>query len=387
MRVSISEDTVERMRQWRHELHAIPELAYHETKTADFVAAQLTQMGLRVERGLAGTGVVGVLEGNGISDRAIGFRAELDALPIKEKNALAYASRHEGNMHACGHDGHMAMVLGAADHMSRNRNFSGKIAFIFQPAEENEGGGQRMVEEGLFDRFPVKSIYAVHNWPGLAEGRVAVQPGPMMARFDTFDFVIKGQGGHAALPHLLQDPTVAAGQLLGAIQTVVARNIDPFEQGVVSVTFIKGGQVHNVVPDVVVVGGTVRTFDDAVQDRIEARLKALAEGISTALEVSIELVYEKRMPTTENTVREAELAQRAARSVVGADAVDTHFRPSMGSEDFSVMLRARPGAYAWIGAGPLLPGAGLHQSSFNFNDRNSWNWCRLLCRNRRRGAE
>ena len=225
------------------------------------------------------------------------------------------------------------------------------------------------MDEGQFIRFPVQSIYAVHNWPGLGEGRIAVQAGPMMARFDTFDFIIKGQGGHAALPHLLQDPTVAAGQLLNAIQTVVARNIDPFEQGVVSVTFMNGGEVHNVVPDIITVGGTVRTFDDTVQDRIESRLKALAAGLSQALDVSIGLNYDRRMPTTVNTVREAEIAQRAARLVVGSDAVDTKFRPSMGAEDFSVMLQHRPGAYAWIGAGPLVQGAGVHQSSFDFNDQ------------------
>jgi len=369
MTISVSEETVARMRHWRHALHAIPELAYAETKTAEFVAARLTDMGLRVERGLAGTGVVGILEGMTTSDRAIGLRCELDALPIREATGVDYASSHEGRMHACGHDGHMAMVLGAADHLSRNRNFAGRVVFVFQPAEENEGGGRRMVDEGLFGRFPVQSIYAVHNWPGLGEGRIAVRPGPMMARFDTFDFIIKGQGGHAALPQMLQDPTVAAGQLLTTIQTVVARNIDPFEQGVVSITFMHGGQVHNVVPDVITIGGTVRTFDDAVQDKIESRLKALAVGLGQALDVSIDLDYDRRMPTTVNTIREAEVAQRAARSIIGADAVDTAFRPSMGSEDFSVMLQHRPGAYAWIGAGPLVQGAGLHQSSFNFNDQ------------------
>jgi len=365
----IAENTIARMREWRHHIHANPELSYHEFKTADFVAARLTEMGIPVERGLAGTGVVGVLEGRSRSNRAIGLRSELDALPIKETNDLSYASGNDGVMHACGHDGHMAILLGAADHLSQNRSFAGKVIFVFQPAEENEGGGTRMVEEGLFEQFPVDSIYAVHNWPGLEEGRIAVQPGPMMARFDRFDFVIKGQGGHAALPHVLRDPTVAAGQLINAIQTVVARNIDPFEQGVVSVTYMNGGKVHNVVPNVVTVGGTVRTLDDAVQDKIESRLRGIASGLGSAFDVSIDLIYERRAPTTINTVREAELAQRAARSVLGHEQVDTHFRPSMGSEDFSSMLEHRPGAYAWIGAGPLLPNAGLHQSAFNFNDR------------------
>jgi hippurate hydrolase len=365
--MTITQDTLARMRDWRHALHAMPETAYNEFKTADFVATRLAEMGLRVERGLAGTGVVGILDGRGTSDRAIALRCELDALPVEEANALSYASRHPGRMHACGHDGHMAMVLGAADHLSRAPDFAGRVVFVFQPAEENEGGGRRMVEEGLFRQFPADAVYAVHNWPGLAEGRIAVRPGPMMARFDTFDMVIRGQGGHAALPQHLRDPMVAAGQLLNAIQSVVARNIDPFAQGVVSVTFVNGGQVHNVVPDTVTIGGTVRSFDDAVQDRIEARLAALAAGIGAALDVAIELRYERRMPTTVNTAREAELAQRAARSAVGAAAVDTEFLPSMGSEDFSVMLQHRPGAYAWIGAGPQTPG--LHQSSYDFNDR------------------
>ena len=369
MNVAVGENTFARMRAWRHALHAMPEIAYKEVKTADFIAAQLAEMGLRVERGLASTGVVGVLDGTGDSDRAVGFRCELDALPITEANALDYVSRHPGMMHACGHDGHMAMVLGAADHLSRHRDFGGKAVFIFQPAEENEGGGKRMVEDGLFDRYPVQSIYAVHNWPGLDEGRIAVQPGAMMARFDTFDFTITGQGGHAALPHLLRDATIAAGQLVTAVQTVVARSIDPFEQGVVSITIVNGGNVHNVVPDVVTVGGTVRTLDDAVQDRIEARLHSIAAGLGQAFEVSIRLNYDRRTPTVVNSVREAAVAQRAGRLAVGDTAVDTHFRPSMGAEDFSLMLEKRPGALAWIGAGPLVPGKGLHQASFDFNDR------------------
>ncbi|MEY9460235.1 M20 aminoacylase family protein [Bradyrhizobium ottawaense] len=369
MNFHVSEETVQRMREWRHALHQIPEIAYRETKTADFVAACLNKFGLRVERGLAGTGVVGVLEGSIQSDQAIGLRAELDALPITETSNIKYASKHQGMMHACGHDGHMAMLLGAAKHLAQNREFAGKVVFVFQPAEENEGGGRRMVEEGLFERFPVQSIYALHNWPGLDQGRIAVQPGPMMARFDTFDFLVRGQGGHAALPHYLRDPAVVTGKLISAIQTVVARNIDPFEQGVASITFVKGGEVHNVVPDEIKIGGTVRTFKDEVQDRIESRLQAIASGLGQAFDVSIALNYMRRMPSTVNSHREALVAQRAARNVLGSDAVDTDFRPSMGAEDFSVMLQHRPGAYAWIGAGPLLTGSGLHQSAFDFNDQ------------------
>lgn len=368
MVIDIDQTTRTRMREWRHALHGIPELAYREFKTADFVADTLLGMGLRVERGLAGTGVIGVLEGTGTGDRSIGFRAELDALPIQEPPGPAHASRHDGMMHACGHDGHMAMVLGAADHLSRRRDFAGRAVFVFQPAEENEGGARRMIEDGLFDHFPVDAIYAVHNWPGLEQGRIAVQPGPMMAHFDTFDFRIRGQGGHAGLPHLLRDPITAAGQLIAQVQNILSRNIDPFEQGVISITFVRGGEVHNVLPDEVHLGGTVRSFTDAVQDRIEARLGAVAAGVAAAMEVDVTLAYERRMPTTSNSVRETALAQRAAHRVVGSAAVDTSFRPSMGAEDFSVMLHEAPGAYAWIGAGPARPGRGLHQSGFDFND-------------------
>lgn len=369
MTAEISADTIARQLQWRHHLHSIPELAFNEHKTADFVAARLSEMGMAVDRGLGGTGIVAVLDGQGMSDRTIGLRCELDALPITEVNAIPHASTHDGIMHACGHDGHMAMLLGAADHLSRHRNFAGRLVFVFQPAEENEGGGRRMVEDGLFKRFPVNAMYAVHNWPGLEEGRIAVQPGPMMARFDTFDFHLSGQGGHAALPHLLRDPTVAAGHLLTSLQTIVARNVDPFEQGVVSVTFMRGGQVHNVVPDQITIGGTVRTFDDAVQDTIERRMTGLAHGLSEAFDLVVGLEYQRRMPATLNTEREAHLAQRAAQGAFGFDRVDTAFRPSMGAEDFSVMLQNTPGAYAWIGAGPLVAGRGLHQAGFDFNDR------------------
>jgi len=226
-----------------------------------------------------------------------------------------------------------------------------------------------MVDEGLFARYPIGSIYAVHNWPGVAEGHIAVRPGAMMARFDTFDFGIKGQGGHAALPHLMRDPMIAAGQVIVAVQSIVARNIDAFEQAVVSITFVNGGEVYNVVPDVVRIGGTVRTLDDAVQDRVEARLKAIATGLSQSLEVEIDFTYERKFPITSNATREAEIAQRAARRVVGKEAVETDFRPSMGAEDFSVMLQNCPGAFAFLGVGPSIPGAGLHQSSYDFNDR------------------
>ena len=368
MGIVIDEQAVDRMRQWRHHLHTHPEMAYREAGTADFVSARLAEMGIAVERGLAETGVVGILPGNGASDRSIGLRAELDALPITEEGTLPYRSTNEGVMHACGHDGHMAMLLGAADYLSRHRDFSGTVVFVFQPAEENEGGAVRMIEEGLFDRHPVDAIYALHNWPGLAAGRIAVQPGPMMARYDVFEFTITGRGGHAALPQELRDPTVAAGQLINAIQTVVARDVDPFEQGVVSVTRLEGGAAYNVVPDVVTLGGSVRTFERAVQDRIRERLSAIATGIGLALELTIALKYECRFSPTVNSPREAALAQRAAHRAVGTDRVDTQFRPSMASEDFSAMLLERPGAFAWIGAGEPGIGPGLHQSSFDFND-------------------
>jgi hippurate hydrolase len=372
MQASIGEDAVARMRGWRHHLHAHPELAWREADTADFVAVRLAEMGISVSRGLAGTGVVGTLAGRhggeGGKGRRIGLRAELDALPIHEATGLPYASTRPGIMHACGHDGHMAMLLGAAEQLARDPDFAGTVDFIFQPAEENEGGAVRMVADGLFDRHPVDAVYAVHNWPGLAHGVIAVKPGPMMARFDTFEFTVTGQGGHAAMPQQLRDPVVAAGALIGAINSVVSRNLDPFEQAVVSTTILAGGSVHNVVPDTVTVAGSVRSFEDDVQALVERRLQAIAAGIGAAHAVTIDLAYSRRFAATTNSEREALLAQAAARRVPAASTVATDFRPSMGSEDFSEMLKARPGAFAWIGAGAPRPSGGLHQAGYDFDD-------------------
>ncbi|QGG93283.1 amidohydrolase (plasmid) [Agrobacterium sp. MA01] len=365
MNIAIDDRTLARMTDWRHHLHANPELAYRETETANFVAARLEEMGIVVERGCGGTGVVGVLTGNLGPGRSIGLRAELDALPLTEEGTLPHRSRNEGVMHACGHDGHMAILLGAANVLSRNRDFAGTVAFIFQPAEENEGGAIRMIAEGLFEDHPVDAIYALHNWPGLTMGHIAVQPGPMMAQYDTFEFTINGRGGHAALPQTLRDPSIAAGQLISAIQGVVARSIDPFDQAVVSITRLLGGASYNVVPDTIELSGSVRTLDTAVQDRIRERLQEIACGIGMAFETEINLAYQTRFGSTVNTLHEAALAQRAASRVVGRDHVNTQFRPSMASEDFSAMLQRRPGAFAWIGAGE---GPGLHQSTFDFND-------------------
>ena len=364
----IDAGAVARMRAWRHYLHANPELAYREHDTADFVAARLAEFGIGVERGLAGTGVVGTLHGRRGPGRRIGLRAELDALPIREKTGLPHASTRDGIMHACGHDGHMAMLLGAAEHLARDPDFAGSVVFIFQPAEENEGGAVRMVQEGLFERHPVDAIYAVHNWPGLEHGAIAVKPGPMMARFDTFEFTVTGQGGHAAMPQNLRDPVAAASALVGALNTVISRNIDPFEQAVVSTTILSAGEVHNVVSDTVRVAGSVRSFEEEVQALIERRMAEIAAGIGAAHDVAIDLSYKRRFSVTENSPREAELAQEAARAVVGAAATKTAFRPSMGSEDFSEMLKVRPGAFAWIGAGGPAPNGGLHQAGYDFDD-------------------
>lgn len=368
MQLRIGEEAVARMRGWRHHLHAHPELAWRETDTADFVAARLAEMGISVSRGLAGTGVVGTLEGSRGKGHSIGLRAELDALPIHEATGLPYASTRPGIMHACGHDGHMAMLLGAAEQLARNPDFEGTVQFIFQPAEENEGGAVRMVEDGLFERHPVDAVYAVHNWPGFAHGAIAVKPGPMMARFDTFAFTITGQGGHAAMPQQLRDPVAAAGALIGALNTVVSRNLDPFEQAVVSTTILSGGSVYNVVPDLVTVAGSVRSFEGDVQALIERRLTAIATGVGAAHAVTIDLAYTRRFAVTANSEREALLAQVAARRVEAASDVATEFRPSMGSEDFSEMLKVLPGAFAWIGAGGPSPSAGLHQAGYDFDD-------------------
>jgi len=355
------------MRQWRHHIHAHPETAFEEAATSAFVADKLRAFGLEVHTGIAKTGVVGVLR-NGTSGATVGLRADLDALHIHEKTGAAHASKTEGKMHACGHDGHTTMLLGAAQAMAQRRNFDGTACFIFQPAEENEGGGRVMVEEGLFDRFPMQAVYGMHNWPELPLGKIALREGPLMGAYDIFEIIATGRGAHAAMPHLGRDPMPFAAHVINALQTIVARNIHPLEAGVVSVTQVHGGDTWNVIPQEVVLRGTVRTFQPAIQDLIEKRMREIVAGLAATFDMSATLRYERRYPATINTAAETQHALAAATALVGAANVDTNPMPSMGSEDFAFMLQKKPGCYIWLGGGRGPGTPNLHNPHYDFND-------------------
>ena len=356
------------MRDWRHHLHAHPETAFEESATAAFVADTLARLGLEVHTGLARTGVVGVLR-HGTGRRAIGLRADLDALHIQEASGVSYQSRHPGRMHACGHDGHTTMLLGAAQALAQRRNFTGTVYFIFQPAEENEGGGRVMVEEGLFDRFPMEAVYGLHNWPRKPFGTFATREGPLMGAYDIFEIVATGKGGHAAMPYATRDPMLFAAHMINALQTIVARNLHPQDAGVVSVTQVHGGDTWNVIPEQVVLRGTVRTFRREVQDLIESRIRGLAAGVASTFEMAATVRYERRYPSTVNTAAETAHAVRAARSVVGDAQVETDPVPELGSEDFAFMLQAKRGCYVWMGTGEGEDTVNVHNPRYDFNDR------------------
>ena len=355
------------LRRWRHHLHAHPETAFEERATAAFVAERLRSFGLDVHTGLAGTGVVGVLRG-GRSSAAIGLRADLDALHIHEKSGVAHASRHEGRMHACGHDGHTTMLLGAAQALAARRRIDGTAVFIFQPAEENEGGGRVMVEEGLFDRFPVRAVYGLHNWPARPAGTFATRAGPLMGAFDIFEIIATGKGAHAAMAYQGKDPMMFASHVIAALQTIVSRNLHPLAAGVVTVTQVHAGDTWNVIPAEVVLRGTVRTFDPAVQDLIERRMRVIVDGIAATFEMTAKLRYERRYPATVNSAGETAIAAAAAEAVVGRANVDTDPTPEMGSEDFAFMLQAKPGCYVWMGSRAGEDTPSLHNPRYDFND-------------------
>ncbi len=353
---------------WRHQLHAWPETAFEETRTAEFVAQKLTSFGLKVETGIAKTGVVGTLQKGSSNLPAIGLRADMDALDITEENDIPYRSENPGKMHACGHDGHMTMLLGAARVLAESDDFNGTVHFIFQPAEENEGGGGLMVREGLFKQFPVTGVYGLHNFPMLPLGYFAITSGPMMAAFDIFDIVIRGKGGHGAMPQHGRDPIVAASYMINQFQSIVSRNLDPIEGSVISVTQINGGTAYNIIPDEVHLKGTTRHFNPYIQDTIETRMRDIVEGVSKSMEVSADITYERRYPAVINSPAETEFAIAAARATAGRDQVITDMPPVMGSEDFAFMLQEKPGAYIALGAGEPNVGGMLHQSHYNFND-------------------
>jgi hippurate hydrolase len=358
----------------RRDIHAHPELCFEEVRTADLVAAKLTEWGIPIHRGMGTTGVVGIVQ-NGSSSRAIGLRADIDALPMQEFNTFAHASQHRGKMHACGHDGHTAMLLAAAQHLAKNRHFDGTVYLIFQPAEEGGGGAREMIKDGLFEQFPVEAVFGMHNWPGLPVGSFAVSEGPVMASSNEFKITIKGRGAHAALPHLGLDPVPIACQMVQAFQTIISRNKKPVDAGVISVTMVHAGEATNVVPDSCELQGTVRTFTLEVLDLIEERMRVIAQNICAAFDAQCEFEFERNYPPTVNHPAETAFAREVMAGIVGAENVRAQ-EPTMGAEDFAYMLQARPGAYCFIGNGDgahrdIGHGGGpcaIHNPSYDFND-------------------
>ncbi|OOG53150.1 M20 aminoacylase family protein [Polaromonas sp. C04] len=359
------EDLLPALVALRRDLHAHPELAFEERRTSSVVVAALRDCGLEVHEGIGGTGVVGVLR-RGNSTRMVGLRADMDALPMREDAGRPYVSRHPGVHHGCGHDGHTAMLLGAAQQLARAGSFDGSIAFIFQPAEEGRGGAREMVRQGLFDRFPCQSVFALHNWPDLPAGTVATRPGPIMAAADRFDIVVRGQGGHAAQPHRTADVVLAASHLVAQMHTIVSRRIPPTQNAVLSVTRISGGQSHNVLPAAVELTGTVRSFDPGVQDAIEQAVRDVAAGVACGSGTRIDVEYTRYYPATVNSPEHAQLALEAARSA-GLEA-QVAAAPAFTSEDFAFMLEQRPGAYLWLGQRGADHAVPLHHPSYDFND-------------------
>jgi hippurate hydrolase len=367
-------DDAAAMRALRRDLHAHPELSYQEQRTSDLIATKLTQWGIPVHRGLAQTGVVGVIK-NGHSNRALGLRADIDALPIAERNSFAHASTYSGKMHACGHDGHTAMLLAAARYLSDHRNFDGTVYLIFQPAEEGGAGARAMIQAGLFDRFPMEAIFGLHNWPGLRVGEFALKSGPLFASSSEFEITIRGQGAHAAMPHNGIDPLPAACQMVQAFQTIISRNKRPIDAGVISVTMIHAGEATNVIPERCELKGTVRTFTLELLDLIERRMQHIAEATCRAFDATCEFKFSRNYPPTINHPKETEFVRSVLSSLVGAQNVQ-EFEPTMGAEDFSFFLLERPGCYFLIGNGDGMHraaghGAGpcmLHNPTYDFND-------------------
>jgi amidohydrolase len=359
----------------RREIHAHPELCFEEHDTAELVAKKLTEWGIPIVRGMGVTGVVGIIK-NGTSERAIGLRADMDALPMQELNTFAHASKNDGKMHACGHDGHTAMLLGAAHYLSQNKNFDGTVYLIFQPAEEGGGGARRMMDEGLFEQCPMEAVFGMHNWPGIPVGRFGVTAGPMMASSNEFEVVVNGKGAHAAQPHKGIDPIMVAVQIAQSWQTIITRNKNPIDAGVLSITQIHAGSATNVIPDHATLIGTVRTFDLDVLDLIENRMRTIAEHTAQAFDATVDFRFKRNYPPLINHPKETTFAVDVLQSIVGAESVDPHVEPTMGAEDFAYMLQEKPGCYVFIGngegdhrlAGHGLGPCNLHNPSYDFND-------------------
>jgi len=361
-------DRHEIMKGWRHELHAHPELGFEEKWTSQFIAEKLVSFGIETHRGMAKTGVVGIIRGQGSSDRMIGLRADIDALPMQEANDFAHKSQNDGCMHACGHDGHTAMLLGAAQYLAETRNFDGTVVLIFQPAEEGGAGGQVMIDDGLFDQFNVETVWGMHNWPGVDVGKAVVQRGASMAGADMFTITITGKSGHAAMPHTTIDPITCGASMVQALQTIASRRVDPLDSVVVSVTQFHSGFTHNVIPNQAELVGTVRYVRRETCGFVESKMRHLCSSIATAHDCEFTFDWEEGYPPTINHPEESNRAAASVEQVLGKDSVIFDAPPSMASEDFSFMLEARPGAYIWLGAGEGKKGGMLHNTGYDFND-------------------
>lgn len=358
------------MISWRRHIHQNPEIAYEEENTAEFVAKKLENFGIEVHRGLGKTGVVGVIDGHEQEERsvrAIGLRADMDALPMTEQTNLAYASKNIQAMHACGHDGHTAMLLGAAKYLAEHRPFKGKVYCIFQPAEEGGNAGARsMIRDGLFEKFPMDSIWGMHNWPGLEAGRAIAHIGPAMAGADIFILKIKGLGGHAAMPHQTRDPVVASGMVITALQTLVSRQTDPFDQAVISLTRLDAGSAYNVIPSVASIGGTLRTMKSDTRQKLLEQIEVVAKIAAKVTGCNVEMELRPGYPPTINHELDAVFARDVISDVLGTNGLETDMSPTMGAEDFSYMLKEKEGAYIWLGAGKTSQN--LHSPLYDFND-------------------
>jgi hippurate hydrolase len=355
---------------WRQHFHQYPETAFEEKQTSEFISSKLKSFGLEVHQGLGKTGVVASLT-TGKSAKKIALRADIDALYIQEKNDFSYKSQHEGKMHACGHDGHSAMLLGAAKYLANYPNFDGTVYFVFQPAEEGRAGAKQMIDDGLFELFPADCVFGLHNFPGVPAGHFAIKTGAMMAAFDCFEIVLSGQATHAAMPHTGNDVLVAAAQIINALQTVVSRNVDPADSAVLSITQIHGGNTWNAIPDTVVLRGTFRCFKPMIQQLIENRIRQIVEAIAQGFDLTAQILINPEnpgYPVTHNSDAETAIAIQIAQELVGIDKVNLHPVPSMGSEDFSFMLQEKPGCYVWLGNGSSDGGCLLHNPHYDFND-------------------
>ena len=362
---------LDEMKSWRQDLHKIPEIGLEEYETSKYIKNKLKEFNINFKEGYSNTGLVAWVKGNkGNSNKSIGLRADFDALPMPEKNNFDHKSTKDGMMHACGHDGHTSMLLGAAKYVSENNNFDGTVYFIFQPGEEGFAGGKKMIEDGLFDDFSIDEVYALHNWPDLPLGSFGVNSGPMMAAVDEFDIIVKGKGGHAAFPQLVIDPIIVASQIVTAIQTIISRSTDPVDKALISITKIHGGTAYNVIDDEVKLSGTIRTFKPETRSFIEKKIEEIANGIAKAhgAGANIEFDLINKYPPTINSKKESEFAAKIAKQMVGEENVNTDIDPSMGGEDFSYLLNKKPGSYLYIGQGDENHKAHLHTTKYDFND-------------------